>query len=105
MAVQTCIVTLTDSRGVRHTVDVVAESLFEAAGLALVAFKQDGWTESFGPATRIEVEVRPPAVRHLVSVLQIQRWLQGATISPNERLKKDRLKALLSSPPGGASKA
>jgi hypothetical protein len=95
MSVQTCSVTLTDSRGVRHTVDVTAESLFEAAAHALAVFKRDGWTDPVGPATRMEVEVRAPSVRHAVTVLQIERWLQGATSSPNERVRKDRLRQLL----------
>jgi len=48
-----------------------------------------------GPAGRLEVEVREPAITYTVSVAQIERWLQGATSSPNERVTKDRLKALL----------
>jgi hypothetical protein len=96
MAVQTCSVTFIDPRGVRHTVDVLAESLFEAAALGLAALKKDGWTEPVGPATKLEVEVRSPAVKHAVSVLQIQRWLHGATSSPNERVRKDRLKSIIS---------
>jgi hypothetical protein len=91
-------VTFTDGRGVRHTVDVTAESLFEAAALALATLKGDGWTDPIGPATCLEVEVRNPAVRHAVTVLQIQRWIQGATSSPNERVKKERLARLLSLP-------
>jgi hypothetical protein len=97
MGVRTCSVTITDARGVHHTVDVTAESLFEAAALALTTFRTDGWTDAVGPATTLEVEVRNPAVRHSVSVLQIQRWIHGATSSPNERVKKDRLARLLSS--------
>ncbi len=95
MGVQTCSVTFIDPRGVRHTVDVLAESLFEAAALGLAALKKDGWTDPIGSATRLEVEVRPPAVKHAVSVMQIQRWLQGATTSPNERVRKERLTRLL----------
>src|SRR5690349_18838339 len=45
--------------------------------------------------TRIQVEVREPVTKHVVTVMQIQRWLDGATQSPNERVKKDRLKRLL----------
>lgn len=97
MAVRACSVTITDAEGVRHTIDVTAESLFEAAVLALTTFKNDGWTDTVGPATTLEVEVRNPGVRHSVSVLQIQRWIQGVTSSPNERVKKDRLARLLSS--------
>lgn len=99
MAIRTCSVTITDARGVRHTVDVTAESLFEAAVLALTMFRTDGWTETVGLATKLEVEVRNPAVRHSVSILQIQRWIQGATSSPNERVRKDRLARLLASLP------
>lgn len=86
---------LTDSQGIKHTVEVTADSLFEAAAMALAVFKKDGWTDPVGSAARLEVQVREPAVTHTVSVLQIQRWLQGATPSPNERVRKDKLRALL----------
>jgi hypothetical protein len=93
---RTCTVTLTDSRGIRHSVEVVAESLFEAAVLGLGILRRDDWfQEGLGAATRIEVEVREPATRHTVTLTQIERWLSGATISPNERVKKDRLKGML----------
>jgi hypothetical protein len=93
---KTCSVTVTDSAGVRHSVEVIAESLFEAAAMGLAALKKDGWTAPIGPAARLEVEVRETVVRHTLTVVQIERWLQGATASPNERVKKDRLRALLS---------
>ena len=35
-----CIVTLTDPRGIRHVADVSAESVFEAAALAVQALRQ-----------------------------------------------------------------
>src|SRR6185295_122506 len=97
MPARMCSVTITDARGVRHTVDVTAESLFEAAALALTTFRTDGWTDAVGPGTTFDVEVRNPAVRHTVSVLQMQRWIQGAAASPNERVKKDRVAKLLGS--------
>lgn len=37
-----------------------------------------------------------PVTKHVVTLTQTQRWLDGATQSPNERVKKDRLKRLLS---------
>lgn len=95
MSVRTCSVTLTDPHGVRHSVDVTAETLFEAAAMALAVFQKNGWTDPIGLAARLDVEVREPPVTHTVTVLQIQRWLHGATISPNERVRKDKLKALL----------
>ena len=48
-----------------------------------------------GPATRLDVQVNTPAVRHEVTVQQIQRWLKGASISPNEMVRKAKLKAML----------
>lgn len=63
--------------------------------MALAIFKKEGWTDPVGSAARLEVDVREPPVKHTVTVLQIQRWLQGATPSPNERVKKDKLRALL----------
>jgi hypothetical protein len=93
---RSCQVSFTDSRGIRHTAEVQADSLFEAAVLALGILKHDGWiTETIGAATRLEVEVREPVTRHVVTLLQVQRWLNGATPSPSDRVKKDRLKALL----------
>jgi hypothetical protein len=41
------------------------------------------------------VEVKEPAVRHQVTMLQIRRWLDGATKSPNELVRKERLKRSL----------
>jgi hypothetical protein len=86
--------------GIRHTVEVTAETLDEAAVLAVAVLKNDGWIEdSPGPATRLEVEVREPAVRHVVTLAQLQRWAAGAAASPAERLKRDRLRELLGGTP------
>ena len=95
LQVRPCTVTLVDLRGIRHIAEVQADSLFEAAVLALKAFNSSGWADGVGPATRLEVEVRLPTMRHVVSIGQIQRWTESATVSPAERLKRDRLRALL----------
>ena len=58
---KTCIVTFTDLEGSRHSVEVVADSLFEAAALALKAMAQAEFIEpNPGPASRLEIQVRPP---------------------------------------------
>ena len=62
MPPRTCVVTLTDSRGIRHSVEVTAESLFEAGILAVSAFRKAGWVEEPpGVASRLEIEIREPA--------------------------------------------
>jgi hypothetical protein len=95
MPVRLCSVSLTDPGGVRHTVEVSAESLLEAAALGLAALKGDGWVEGPGRAATLEITVMEPTVKHSVPVQRVMRWLDGATISPNEMVKKQRLKALL----------
>lgn len=95
MPAKTCLVTVTDIRGVLHSAKVEADSLFEAAVLGLSALKKDGWAGEAGPATRLEVSIQAPLVTHVVTVQQIQRWLDGASISPNEQVRKQKLKELM----------
>ena len=47
-----------DSAGITHSVDVTAESLFEAAASALCVFRKNNWLDPMSGATRLEVEVR-----------------------------------------------
>jgi hypothetical protein len=96
MSPKTCTVSLTDVRGSRHTVEVMADSLFEAAVYGLKVLRENGWVpDKPGPATRLDIQVKEPAVTHQVTVLQIHRWLDGASISPNEMVRKQKLKAIL----------
>jgi hypothetical protein len=77
-------------------VEVTAESLFEAGVLAVSAFRKAGWVEEApGPASRLEIEVREPAVKHTVSLAQLQRWANGASRSPVEKIKRERMRELL----------
>jgi hypothetical protein len=95
MPPKTCTVTLTDVRGSRHSVEVLAESLFQAAALGLKLLREDGWVDKPGPATRLDVQVKTPAIRQEMTVQQVQRWLESASISPNEMVRKAKLKAVL----------
>ena len=92
-----CAVSFADVRGIRHTVEVQAESLFEAAILGVRTFRGDPWIEHVGPATVLEIEVRQPAAKHAITMMQVERWLEGASTSPSEGVKKAKLKDLLGS--------
>lgn len=74
VAVRTCVVSYKSPSGVVHSVEVQAETLYEAGALGLGFLKKDGWTEGLGPATRLEITVREPGSRHVLSVQQLQRW-------------------------------
>ena len=95
MPLRTCAVSFLDIRGIRHVAEVSAGSLYEAAVLGIKALRADEWTEHLGPATVLEIEVREPTTKHVLSVQQVERWLDGATTSPNEAVKKAKLKSLL----------
>ena len=90
-----CRVSFADVRGVRHSVEVEAESLYEAAILGIRRLNQDPWVERVGPATVLDIEVREPSTAHALTLQQVERWLAGATTNPNEASKKAKLKMML----------
>jgi len=69
----------------------MADSLFEAAAMALRAFKTHGCPP--GPAARLRVQVTPPAVTHIVTVQKVEDWLRDGARSPREALLKKRLRS------------
>jgi len=95
VAVRHCTVTFRSPTGVAHSVDVEAETLYEAAALGVSRLKADGWVDGLGPATRLEIHVRQPATTHVLSIQQLQRWVNGTTRSPADTLRKTRLQQLL----------
>jgi hypothetical protein len=95
VAVRPCIVSFKDVRGIRHSAEVEAESLYEAAVLAVMRLNADPWLEKIGPGTVLDIEVRNPGTSHSISLQQVERWLGGATTNPNEAMKKAKLKMLL----------
>ena len=95
MALRTCTVTFTGPSGIRHSVEVTAESIYEAAALGVSALKNSGWADAIAPGTELEIEVREPATCHRLTVQQIRRWCDGIAVSPDDTLRKRRLKQLL----------
>ena len=95
MPPRSCTVSFIGPAGIRHSVDVTAQSLYEAAALGLSLLRKQDWSEPIAPGTQLEVRVREPATTHTVPVLQIQRWCDGVAVSPDEVLKRQRVKQLL----------
>jgi hypothetical protein len=58
VGIRSCTVSFEDGAGIRHTVQVTAESVFEAAALALRAFEQAGAAP--GPAAHLEIAAQTP---------------------------------------------
>ena len=91
-AMAACIVSFVDTEGLRHTVEVEANSLYEAAVLAVRTFKQHDCAP--GELSKLEVEIRSSIV-HTVTLRKIHSWLEGGARTPKEKVIKERLRALL----------
>jgi hypothetical protein len=87
-----CIVSYVDIEGLRHSVEVEAESLYEAVVLAVRTFKQHHCEP--GEQSKIEVEIRS-SITHTVTLKKIHSWLQGGAKSPKEAVTKERLRELI----------
>ena len=91
-----CQVTFQDLDGIRHTVTVEADSVYEACVLALRALKKAGFIElQPGPASTLQVQVLEPSVTHQVNVGQVRRWRELGSTNPNEEARRKRLRELL----------
>jgi hypothetical protein len=88
-----CTVSFRDSDGVQHSVEVGAETLYEAAVLALKSFRDHECAP--GRAAHLAVEVKSPSVTHTVVAHRIEEWLNGGARSPKEAIEKRRLRQLL----------
>jgi hypothetical protein len=87
-----CVVSYLDASGIRHTVELEAESLYEAAALAVRAFREHDCEP--GALSKLEVEIRS-SVTHTLTVQRLQTWLNGGAKSPKEAVMKERLRELL----------
>ena len=87
-----CVVSYLDPSGIRHTVELEASSLYEAAALALRAFTDHNCEP--GELGKLEVEIRS-SVTHTLTVQRLDTWLKGGAKSPKEAVMKERLRALL----------
>jgi hypothetical protein len=97
MTARPCRVSFNDLDGVRHSVEVTADTLYEAAVLGLKGLKKSPWIEAVAPATRLEIQVMEPTAVHVLLVAQLMRWLEGGATNPADLVKKKRLKELLAS--------
>jgi len=88
----TCIVSYLDTEGLRHTVEIEAESLYEAAALAVRTFRQHDCEP--GALSPLEVEIRS-SITHTVTLKRIHSWLKGGAKAPRDAVLKERLRELL----------
>ena len=95
MPVRSCSVSFKDHQGIRHSVEVEAESVYEAVVHGVCRLSADPWLEKIGPATVLDVDVREPGTKHTISLQQVERWLASVNKNPGEASKKAKLKMML----------
>ncbi len=95
MPTRSCSVSFKGTSGIRHGVEVEAESLYEAAVKAIARFRADPWMEQVGNATSLDIEIRESATKHAVTLKQVESWLASVSTSPHVASKKTRLKMML----------
>src|SRR5205823_5391943 len=57
VALRTCSLSFTGPSRVRHSVEVIAGSIYEAAAVGVSALKNSGWVDAIAPGTELEVLV------------------------------------------------
>jgi hypothetical protein len=96
VVLRTCTVAVKDTRDVEHSIEVTAETLYEAIATALAAFQQDNWVGEIGQGfTTVIVIVQQPPVKHEVKMKDFVSWLGRQGRSPAEVMLKQKLEKIL----------
>lgn len=96
MALRTCKVSCKDLQDALHTVEVTAESLYDAVAKALVIFRQNDWVAEIGTGlTPVMVVVKEPTVMHQVLMKDFERWLKCNGRTPAETANRNALRKQL----------
>jgi hypothetical protein len=89
-------VTIEDMNGVRHTVDVTAEMLYEAVALRMAAIRTDDWVSGIAQGLNpVKVRVTNVAVEHEVRLMDFTKWLDRANGSQREMVERKRIRSIL----------
>jgi len=92
VGIRSCTVSFDDGTGIRYSVQVTAETMFEAAALALQIFEGAGTPP--GPVAHLEIDAQTPVVKHSVTVQRVKDWLTSGGRTPKEQALKSRLREL-----------
>src|ERR1035441_10347603 len=93
--VRSCRVTIKDMEDVSHTVDVTAESLYEAVALGLKVIRARDWVEGLREQFKVEISVSEIPVRHSVEMKEFNSWLQRDGGAPRDLVQRKRARKIL----------
>ena len=96
MSLRTCTVVIHDLHQTAHSLEVTAETLYEAVAQALAVLSDHEWVADIGKGlTTVTVTIRNPEVIHTVKIQDFENWLNRACKSPAETVLKTRLRQML----------
>jgi hypothetical protein len=96
VVLRTCTVAVRDLQDVEHSIEVTAETLYEAIATALAALQQDNWVGEIGQGfATVTVLVQQPPVKHEVKMKDFISWLGRQGRSPAEVMLKQKLEKIL----------
>ena len=81
-----------------HTVEVTAESLYEAAALGLRAILSRDWVEGLRDQFKVDVCVSEVLERHSVEMKEFNTWLEREGGAPRDLVQRKRARKILGLP-------
>jgi hypothetical protein len=85
-----------DIEGVAHTVEVTAETLYEAVALGMAAIRTDEWVTGIAQGLNpVKVRVTNVSVEHEVRPMDLMKWLGRTNGSPRETTERKRIRSIL----------
>jgi uncharacterized protein (UPF0210 family) len=96
VALRTCTVAVKDVQDVEHSIEVSAETLYEAIATALAALQKDIWVGEIGQGfTTVTVLVQQLPIKHEIKMKDFLSWLNRQGRSPAEVILKQKLEKVL----------
>ena len=82
---------------IEHTVQVSAQTLYEAVAQALRIFRDQSWCDHDlrQSAASVLVKIAPPQIEHRVKISEFEAWLASPGKSPVEAVLKSRLRDIV----------
>ena len=87
VAIRDCLVNFEDPKGVRHSVQVQASSVLEAAGLGLKRVREQEMLDSEDGFSDITVEICTKTI-HKVPLYKLREWRDTNSGTPREMARK-----------------
>jgi len=89
VTVRACTIVVHDLDDVGHSLDVIADTFYEAVAHALATLRGHEWVGELGKGlATVTVKVRQPEVTHVVKIQEFENWLNRQGKTPAEIVLK-----------------